>query len=75
MALLAKLDGNPPESMCMIYGGSDAPGLLVKAEEDDVHYVNRPAGRMHPDTEGLITKPDTGTEYNIIQLIVSKADK
>lgn len=64
LALLTKLDGHPHGSMCMIAGGDDAPGLIVKAEEDDVHYKNRPAGRMHDDTEVNITKPMTGIQWN-----------
>ena len=65
LALLSKLDGNPPESFCMIRGGDDAPGVIIKAEEDDEHYADRAAGRMHPDTENLITKPSTGTQWAI----------
>ncbi len=64
LTLLAKLDGHPPDSHCMIYGGSDAPGLLIKAEEDDEHYKDRPAGQMHDDTEILVTKPKTGIRWN-----------
>lgn len=48
--LLAKLDGHPPQSACTItnHGGH----LIVKAEEDGVHYKDRvPPGRMHPHTE------------------------
>ena len=57
-SLLAKLDGHPPDSACTIGGGDDAPGLFVKAEEDDVHYASRVVpvgtakyGPMHPSTE------------------------
>lgn len=60
LALLKKLDGNPLGSACTIQGGLDANGLFVKAEEDDVHYADRPAGRMHPLTELHITVPQTG---------------
>lgn len=59
--LLAKLDGNPPNSACTIIGGTDAPGLFVVAEEDEVHYADRLVpngmtkyGPMHPDTERAI---------------------
>jgi hypothetical protein len=57
LTLLAKLDGHPPDSACTIQGGADAWGYFVRAEEDDVHYFDRPAfletkwGPMHPDTE------------------------
>ena len=66
-SLLAKLDGHPPDSACMIGGGSDALGFFVKAEEDDVHYADRvvpsgwkPYGVMHPDTERAIRKENDG---------------
>lgn len=55
VALLAKLDGFPSASACTIGGGSEAPGVYVRAEEDDVHYRYRAAGRMHPDTEEKIS--------------------
>lgn len=57
-ALLAKLDGNPPDSACTItYETRDGATLTVTAEEDAVHYANperdQPGvfGQMHPDTE------------------------
>lgn len=56
LALLAKLDGYPKESALTILGGDDAPGFLVSAEEDDVHYASRRAGVMHPDTEEVIAR-------------------
>lgn len=51
-ALLAKLDGNPPNSACTIL----APGstFFVKAVEDSEHYTDRRAGIMHPDTEAAL---------------------
>lgn len=52
--LLAKLDGAPTGSACAILGGDEAPGFIVKAEEDEVHYAERPAGLMHPDTEAAL---------------------
>lgn len=62
-SLLAKLDGHPPGSACILGGGSDAPGFFVKAEENEEHYADRevPAGMskwglMHPDTERQLTK-------------------
>ena len=63
MSLLAKLDGHPPGSACTIIGGADAGGMMVKAEEDDIHYPDRPAGRMTDDTEAKITRPRTGTRW------------
>lgn len=61
LTLLAKLDGHPPNSACMIGGGSDAPKLWLMAEEDDVHYKDRPVhegvtkfGPMHPETEAAL---------------------
>ncbi len=55
--LLAKLDGNPPGSLCTI-GVPPQYGLFeVKAEEDEPHYADEArefrgvAGRMHPATE------------------------
>jgi hypothetical protein len=56
LALLAKLDGAPNGSAMAIMGGADAPGCIVRAEEDDVHYGDRPEGPgpMHPDTEDRI---------------------
>ncbi len=63
LSLLAKLDGHPPDSACMIGGGADALGFYVKAEEDDVHYADRvvppgwkPYGVMHQETEEAIRK-------------------
>lgn len=52
-ALLAKLDGNPPNSACTIVAPEG--GFYVKAVEDAEHYANRAPGVMHPDTEQKIT--------------------
>lgn len=67
-SLLYKLDrnilnaDNPAEqSACTIVGGSDADYQIVMAEENDVHYTDRPAGRMHDREEEKISKPKTGT--------------
>ena len=51
-ALLAKLDGNPPNSACTLL----APGstFYVKAVEDSEHYTERQAGRMHRETEAAL---------------------
>lgn len=47
LALLTKLDGNPLASACTI----EREGFYLQAEEDVVHYADRPAGPMHHDTE------------------------
>ena len=47
LALVAKLDGFPKGSECAIHGD----GVLLSAEENDVHYGEREPGLMHPDTE------------------------
>lgn len=57
-----KLDGYPPNSACTILGGDDAPGFLVTAEEDSVHYAHRPFGSMHPVTEAALLQPDKGEQ-------------
>lgn len=58
LALLAKLDGHPPDSRCTIGSPSTTEYFLITAEEDDVHYEHASrettrgmAGPMHPDTE------------------------
>lgn len=51
LSLLAKLDGHPPGSACILEGGSEAAGIRLKAEEDDVHYAHRDRGLMHEKTE------------------------
>jgi hypothetical protein len=52
-ALLAKVQGQPAESVCAIRLGR----LLVHAEPDAVHYANRLApGAMSPATEAAILK-------------------
>jgi hypothetical protein len=56
-ALLAKLQGHPPDSSCTIsYAVPDLGWLYVTAEPDAVHYANPERdtpepGEMHPDTE------------------------
>lgn len=47
LALLAKLDGYPEGGKLTIV----KDGLMVTAEEDDVHYRERVPGVMHPETE------------------------
>lgn len=54
LTLLAKLDGYPEDSQYTILGGDEAPGILVKAEENEVHYAHREAGIMHTETEAHI---------------------
>lgn len=51
-ALLAKLDGNPPNSACTL----TAPGstFFVKAVEDVEHYADRQPGRMVEETERML---------------------
>lgn len=50
-ALLAKLNGHPPDSAATIVGGSDAPGVVVRAEINAVHYADREPGPIHGETE------------------------
>ena len=51
-ALLAKLDGNPPNSACTILAPEG--NFFVKAVEDAEHYSERTAGEMHPATEAVL---------------------
>lgn len=51
LALIAKLDGYPLDSACTLVGGSSAPGVKLKAEEDEVHYKDRNRGSYHISTE------------------------
>ena len=58
-ALLAKVQGHPPDSACTIeYVTREGLTLIVTAEPDDVHYGNPErvlsvAGPMHPATEAM----------------------
>ena len=57
--LLAKLDGHPSHSACTLtkevqQWGLGTTVLVVRAEEDSVHYQEIPRGRMHGDTERAI---------------------
>ena len=56
LTLLMKLDGYPTESACTITTGNGA--FFLKAEEDHVHYADRPPpGVMHPATEfGMVAR-------------------
>lgn len=63
--LLAKLDGNPPDSACEIGAPIIYGNFWVKAEENGPHYAHESrgdvagiAGRMHPDTEAIIGSED-----------------
>lgn len=53
--LLAKLDGNPPDSACTIFREFDrSTTLVVMAQENDAHYGDRKPGPMHETTERAI---------------------
>lgn len=62
-ALLIKLDS--PGSTCTLVG-TDAridgkPTAVIfgaRAEPDHIHYRDRPAGAMHPDTEARLARDD-----------------
>lgn len=56
LALLAKLDGNPPNSARTILKQDDETGAfwMVVAQSDDEHYGGRIRGPMHPATEAAI---------------------
>ncbi len=66
--LLAKLDGNPPDSACTIMAPQEYGPYLVKGEENGTHYTHPGreagaiAGRMHPDTEAIIGREDVEVE-------------
>ena len=50
-ALLAMVQGHPPDSQCTLAGD----GFMVIAQKDEEHYDNRPApGVMDPETEAAI---------------------
>ncbi len=61
LTLVAKLDGHPPQSAATILGPEEEgrPTLVVRAEEDGLHYRRRGfgPGRMHPLTEAWLMKP------------------
>lgn len=59
LVLLAKLDGNPRDSLCTIAAPKIYGKVIVTAEEDDEHYAHpsrhgADPGLMHPDTEATI---------------------
>ncbi len=49
LALLTKLDD--PSSLKTLYKPFDDYFIVIKAEDDDVHYINRTPGEMSPRTE------------------------
>lgn len=51
LALLAQLDGHTPHRVPAILGGEEAPGIVLQAEEDEVHYASRSFGVMSKQTE------------------------
>lgn len=56
LALLAKLDGNPPDSNCTIVAGPVYPETFITAEEDEKHYSHESRqghgpGLLDPSTE------------------------
>lgn len=56
-AMLAKLNGHPPNSGLTALGSrDDAPGLILRVEENEPHYAHRGgvAGEVHPETEAAI---------------------
>lgn len=53
-ALLAQLDGHTPHQAPALLGGGEAPGFILLAEEDEVHYADRPFGVMSAITEAAI---------------------
>lgn len=54
MALLAKLDGQPSDSMCTIVDPDHR--IAVKAVEDAAHYTDRAPGRMIDETEEAMSR-------------------
>ena len=51
-ALLAKLDGHPPNSACTLIDPDNK--IVVRAVEDEAHYTDRPPGELHSDTAQFI---------------------
>ena len=58
-ALLAKLDGQPSDSMCTIVDPDRR--IAVKAVEDSEHYADRAPGRMIDETEDALSESRTIT--------------
>ena len=59
-ALLAKLDANKEQALTSFCTIIKPDGTIVRAEENEVHYHDRPAGPMHPREEARISKPEQG---------------
>ena len=60
LALIAKLDGHPAGSAkTLTYETGDGVRLVIRAEEDNEHYLNQERdsplpGRLNADTDGAI---------------------
>ena len=52
VALLAKLDGHPPDSARTLIDPEDR--IAVRAVEDAAHYADRMPGPLHEDTAEAI---------------------
>jgi hypothetical protein len=61
-ALLAKLNGRPPDSVCTLlrYDQSAECYLRIQAVEDGAHYASRDRGIMHEDTERAMQPDNPG---------------
>lgn len=55
-ALIAKLEGYPEQSACTI--ATPDYGFFLAIEPDDVHYAERPPGRMVDATERRLSQAD-----------------
>lgn len=51
LALLAKLDGHPPDSGCELRKTFYGAQVAVRAVENDAHYADHDPGALHPATE------------------------
>ena len=54
VALLAKLDGRPRDSMCTIVDPDRK--IAVKAVEDSEHYADRNPGALRDETESVLSE-------------------
>lgn len=54
-ALLAKLDGHPPDSYCTLM----KQGVMVKAVENEAHYSEYAPGELHEATADAITAAES----------------
>ena len=52
LALLAKLNGSPPDSACTLIDSDH--NIMVKAVENAAHYSHRAPGMLHEDTQEAI---------------------